>query len=275
MTPIITLTTDFGTKDYFVGALKGRIYSELPNAKIVDLSHKITPFSVNEAAYVIRNAYTHFPKGSIHIIAVDSEQTIENKHIAILLDGHYFICADNGVVSLIRSNFNPDKVVEIYLPNSKTDYFLSNFVQVACHIARGGSLQVIGMDIIDIKSIQEVRPFINAERNQIIGYIIYIDNYGNAITNIDKTIFNTIGKGRKFEIKTRFYTFETIFSTYSDVVNFDIPIEKRNYDGKKMILFNSDDFLEIALYRSNNDTVGGASSMLSLGYRDTVTINFL
>ncbi len=275
MTPIITLTTDFGTKDYFVGALKGRIYSELPNAKIVDLSHKITPFSVNEAAYVIRNAYRHFPKGSIHIIAVDSEQTIENKHIAILLDGHYFICADNGVVSLIRSNFNPDKVVEIYLPNSKTDYFLSNFVQVACHIARGGSLQVIGMDIIDIKSIQEVRPFINAERNQIIGYIIYIDNYGNAITNIDKAIFNAIGKGRKFEIKTRFYTFETIFSTYSDVVNFDIPIEKRNYDGKKMILFNSDDFLEVALYRSNNDTVGGASSMLSLGYRDTVTINFL
>ncbi len=275
MIPIITLTTDFGTKDYFVGALKGRIYSELPNAKVVDLSHKITPFSVNEAAYVIRNAYTHFPKGSIHIIAVDSEQTIENKHIAISLDGHYFICADNGVVSLIRSNFNPDKVVEIYLPNSKTDYFLSNFVKVACHIARGGSLQVIGMDIIDIKSIKEVRPFVNAERNQIIGYIIYIDNYGNAITNIDKAIFNAIGKGRKFEIKTRFYTFDTIFSTYSDVVNFDIPIEKRNYDGKKMILFNSDDFLEVALYRSNNDTVGGASSMLSLGYRDTVTINFL
>ena len=275
MTPIITLTTDFGTKDYFVGALKGIIYSELPNAKIVDLSHKITPFSVNEAAYVIRNAYRHFPKGSIHIIAVDSEQTIENKHIALLLDGHYFICADNGVVSLIRANFNPDKVVEIYLPNSKTDYFLSNFVQVACHIARGGSLQVIGMDIIDIKSIKEVQPHINTERNQIIGHIIYIDNYGNAITNIDKAIFNKIGKGRKFEIKTRFYTFETIFSTYSDVVNFDIPIEKRNYDGKKMILFNSDDFLEVALYRSNNDTVGGASSMLSLGYRDTVTINFL
>ncbi len=275
MTPIITLTTDFGTKDYFVGALKGRIYSELPNAKVVDLSHKITPFSVNEAAYVIRNAYRHFPKGSIHIIAVDSEQTIENKHIALLLDGHYFICADNGVVSLIRANFNPDKVVEIYLPNSKTDYFLSNFVQVACHIARGGSLQVIGMDIIDIKSIKEVQPHINTERNQIIGHIIYIDNYGNAITNIDKAIFNKIGKGRKFEIKTRFYTFETIFSTYSDVVNFDIPIEKRNYDGKKMILFNSDDFLEVALYRSNNDTVGGASSMLSLGYRDTVTINFL
>ena len=275
MTPIITLTTDFGTKDYFVGALKGRIYSELPDVKIIDLSHQITPFAVNEAAYIIKNAYKHFPKGSIHIIAVDSEESIENKQIVLFLDGHYFICADNGVVSLITSNFNPEKIVEISLSNNKSAYFLSNFVYVSCHLARGGNLDLIGKSLSDVKTIQEVKPLINSDKNQIIGHIIYIDNYGNAITNVDKFVFKKVGKERKFEIKTRFYTFTKIFNKYNDIVDFDIEVEKRSYDGKKLALFNSANFLEIALYRSNKETVGGASSMLSLGYRDTITINFL
>jgi S-adenosylmethionine hydrolase len=276
MKPIITLTTDFGTKDYFVGAIKGRVYNELPDAKIVDISHKISPFSINETAYIIKNAYYHFPKGSIHIIAVDAEYSKENKHIVILLDGHYFICADNGVVSLITANFNPEKVIEInFNHNENETYFLINFVNTACHLARGGNLNLIGKDYTNIKTIQELKAFVNPEKNKIIGNILYIDNFGNAISNINKKTFNEIGKGRKYEIKTRHYTFDKIYKKYNDIVNFNIEAEQRRDDGKKLILFNSDDYLEVSVYRSNLDSVGGASSLLSLKYRDTLTVNFL
>ncbi len=275
MNPIITLTTDFGTKDYFVGAIKGRLYNELPEAKIVDISHKIAPFSINETAYIIKNAYHHFPKGSIHLIAVDAEYSEENKHIAILLDGHYFICADNGVMSLITANFNPEKVIEINFTHNESDaYFLINFVNTACHLARGGKLNLIGRDYPNIKIIQELKAFVNPEKNKIIGNILYIDNFGNAISNISKKVFNEIGKGRKYEVKTRHYTFSNIHQKYNDIVNFDVDATQRKDDGKKLILFNSDGYLEVSVYRSNLDSVGGASSLLSLKYRDTLTIDF-
>lgn len=80
---LITLTTDFGTKDHFVGAVKGAIYSELSDARIVDISHQISPFHITQTAYILKNAYKNFPKGSIHIVGVDSELSVENKHIAL------------------------------------------------------------------------------------------------------------------------------------------------------------------------------------------------
>ncbi len=273
--PIITLTSDFGTKDYFVGAVKGRIYSELPQAKIVDISHEIIPFSINETAYVIKNAYIHFPKGSIHIIAVDSEWSSENRHLAFFLDGHYFICANNGIMSLIISDFQPEKIIEIEVPNLENNtYFLHNFVTAACHIARGGKLNLIGKQIDSIKQIKEFKPFINTDKNQIIGHIVYVDNFGNVISNIDKKTFANISNGRKFEIKARYYTFNKILKKYNDIVNYDSELEKRNDDGKKLAIFNKDDFLEIAIYRSNLQSVGGASSLLGLNYRDTITVRF-
>ena len=97
---IITLTTDFGEKDHFAGAVKGAIYSELEDVKIVDISHCVSPFHIMEAAYIIQNAYSSFPPGTIHIIGIDSELNPENKHIAVLLDGHYFMCALIMVLSL-------------------------------------------------------------------------------------------------------------------------------------------------------------------------------
>jgi S-adenosylmethionine hydrolase len=137
---VITLTTDFGLKDHFVGAIKGTIYRELADAKIVDISHAISPFNIQECAYILKNSYKAFPDGTIHIVGVDSEPTTENQHIAVLVDGHYFIGANNGVVSLITAEINPEKVVEINIPNPLHGSFpvLDVFVKVACHIALGG-----------------------------------------------------------------------------------------------------------------------------------------
>jgi S-adenosylmethionine hydrolase len=274
--PIITLTTDFGTKDHFVGAVKGSIYNELRDVKIVDISHQISPFSINEAAYILKNAYQNYPEGTIHIIGVDSEISIENKPIAIQLEKQFFICCDNGILSMITNEINPEKMVEITISESNESKvpILDIFVKVACHIARGGMLEVIGKKIEDVKKLYEIQPLVNTEQNQIIGTVIYIDNFGNVISNITKNIFNTVGKGREFEIIARSYNFEYIYTKYNEVVDFTVPAEKRQDDGKRLAIFNSANYLEISLYRSNLNTVGGASSLLGLKYRDNITVRF-
>ncbi|WP_299441916.1 SAM-dependent chlorinase/fluorinase [uncultured Aquimarina sp.] len=274
--PIITLTTDFGIKDHFVSAVKGAIYTELPEATIVDISHEISPFHITEAAYIIQNAYKSFPKGSIHIIGIDSELNPENKHIAVKLDDHYFICANNGLISLIASEFRPERIVEINIHDAIGTNFpvLDVFVAVACHIARGGTLEVIGKSITDIKLIKGITPIVNVGDKQIVGSIIYIDNYGNLITNITRKLFEDVGKGREFKITARSAIFNTIYQRYSDAINFDIEKSKREEDGKKLAVFNSSGYLELAIYKSNPKTVGGASSLFGLYFRDTVSITF-
>tara|TARA_R110002012_G_scaffold206357_2_gene376171 strand:+ start:32692 stop:33528 length:837 start_codon:yes stop_codon:yes gene_type:complete len=274
---IITLTTDFGERDHFAGATKGAIYSELPDVKIVDISHSISPFSIPEAAYIILNAFSSFPKGTIHIIGVDSELNEENKHIAIKLDDHYFICANNGIMSMICAEIAPEKIVEINIHDKIITSFpvLDVFVKVACHIARGGTLEVIGKVIETIKPIKNILPFVNDDQSQIIGHVIYIDNYGNVITNIKRAFFEKTQRGRTFEISARNKTFKKIYNKYSDVVDFSKPPEERYVEGQRMVVFNASNYLEIAVYKSNPNTTGSASSLLGLELIDTVTVNFI
>ncbi len=273
---IITLTTDFGTKDHFVGAIKGTIYSELPNARIVDISHHISPFNITETAYILKNAYKSFPEGSIHIIGVDSELNEENKHIALKLDNHYFICPDNGIISLLASEIKPEKIVEINIHDRISTSFpvLDVFVKVACHISRGGTLEVIGKIIPEYKRLVELQPVISGDGKTVQGNIIYVDNYGNSISNINKKLFQEVGKGRDFEIIANKYVFNKINAKYSDIIDFSVPENIRQKDGTRLAIFNSANYLEIAIYRSNLNTVGGACSLLGLNYRDTISIKF-
>ena len=275
MISFITLTTDFGTKDHFVGAVKGAIYSELENAKIVDITHEISPFNITETAYIIKNSYKSFPDGTIHIIGVDSELSEDNKHIALELDNHFFVCPDNGLISMIASEINPTKIVEINIHDRIESSFpvLDVFVQVACFIARGGNLTVIGKEIKNYKKLIEIQPKVNQAQNQIIGGVIYIDNYGNIITNIKEKMFNEVGKGRKFSIKASRYSFEKIYSKYNEIKGIDS--KELSFDGSRLAIFNSAGYLEIALYRSNLNTVGGASTLLGLAYRDPIIIEFV
>ncbi|MHA7842499.1 MAG: SAM hydrolase/SAM-dependent halogenase family protein [Winogradskyella sp.] len=274
---IITLTTDFGEKDHFAGAIKGAIYSELSEVRIVDVSHSVSPFNISEAAYIILNAYSSFPKGTIHIIGIDSELNTENKHIAVSLDDHYFICANNGIMSMICAEIAPEKIVEINIHDKIETNFpvLDVFVKVACHVARGGTLEVIGKVINTIKPIKNLNPFVNDDKNQIIGSVIYIDNYGNVVTNIKKKFFEEVQKTREYEISARNHKFKKIYSKYSDIVNFEIEESKRNDEGKGLVVFNSSGYLEIAVYKSNCSTVGSASTLMGLKTMDTVTVNFL
>lgn len=273
---IITLTTDFGYKDPYVGALKGAIYSQLEDVRIVDISHGVSPFHLAEAAYIIKNAYKNFPEKSIHIIGVDSELTPENRHLVILLNGHYFICADNGIISMLILEQRAEKIVEINIHDRTISNasILDAFINVACHIARGGTLEVIGKPTTSIKELTGMRPTTIDEKKQIIGNVQYIDNYGNVITNVPKQLFDDFGKGRSFEIRARSEVFKRIYSSYGDAIDFNAPPAKRHVDGKSIALWNSSKLLELAVYKSNQQTVGGASSLFGLEYRDTLTITF-
>ncbi len=274
---IITLTTDFGLKDHFVGAVKGTIYQEIPDARIVDISHSISPFNIHECAYVLRNSYRAFPKGTIHIVGVDSEKTVENPHVAVFVDGHYFISANNGVISLITSEVKPEKVVEINIPNRTQGSFpvLDVFVQVACHLARGGNLDVVGKSFGGLKEIKEFAPRIENDGKSIIGSVIYIDNYGNVISNIQKSLFEAYRKGRDFEICARNKKIRSIHNQYSDIIDFKQDKSRRKGPGDLLALFNSSEYIELAIYKSDLNTVGGAASLLGMDYRDTIIINFL
>ena len=272
---IITLTTDFGIKDHFVGALKGKIISDFAEARIVDISHHIDLFNVSEASYVIGAAYNSFPKGTVHLIGVDAELTKENKHIAMQWNDHYFICADNGILSILTRKVVPQRIVEINihdrLPSGSTA--MDVFVTVACHLAKGGSLSVIGREIQSLKETNELKAVVASDQNAIKGYVVYIDHFGNCVTNISQKLVKEVAKGRNFEITFSTKTIKAVKSGYSDfAVNEKFSL--KDYEGEKLAIFNEAGYLEVAIYRSNPLTVGTARTLLGLKFRDVVNVVF-
>lgn len=272
---IITLTTDYGLKDHFVGAIKGKIMSEYPESTIIDISHHIDPFNVAEASYIISAAYNSFPKGTVHIIGVDSESSKENQHIAMQWNDHFFIAADNGILSMLSQKIIPQKLVAINihdrLHNEATD--MDVFTKVACHLARGGVLNVIGKEINNLKQVTDLQVNLSDDGNQLKGNVVYIDHFGNVVTNISKKHFLECAKGRDYEIVYRNQSIKTILPYYTAIASSDkYPV--KYYEGQRMAIFNEAGFLEIAIFRSNPLTVGSASTLLGLNYRDVVTIVF-
>lgn len=272
---IITLTTDFGLKDHFVGALKGKILSCYADASIVDISHHVDLFNVSQASYIVGAAYSSFPQGTVHLVGVDAELTKENRHIAMMWNGHYFICADNGILSLLTEKIVPEKIVEInihdHLPENSSE--MDVFVMVACHLSKGGLLNVIGREITEIKQIYDLHPVVAPDNNAIRGCVVYIDHFGNCITNITKRQVKEIAKGRDFEITFSTKSIKAVKAGYSDfTVNERFSL--KDYEGEKLAIFNEAGFLEIAIYRSNPSTVGTAKTLLGLKFRDVVSVVF-
>ena len=272
---IITLITDFGHKDYFVGALKGKILSEHKEAVIVDISHEIDLFNTLEASYCIEAAYSNFPKGTIHIIGVDSERVGDAQHIAMQWDDHYFICADNGILNTLIQKKIPQKIVAITIHDRlNTDVSdMDVFVAVACHIARGGLLNVIGKEIKTLKPVNTLTSIISDDLSGIKGQIVYIDSFGNCVTNISQKQFNDTIRSRKFEIIIKNKKITRLHKSYSDFPVSDTK-QLKDLEGDFLALFNENGYLEIAIYKSNPKTVGSAATLLGLHFRDSISVKF-
>ena len=262
---LITLTSDMGLKDYYVASIKGAIYKQLPDVKVIDISHDIPPFDILHASFILKNTFKQFPKNSIHIIGVDSEKNNEKKHLIIKNHDQYFIGADNGIFSLIFDK-KPDGIWNINRDIDLDDFSFPTkdiFVPVACHLARGGLPALVADEIQEIKTKEFYRPII--DKKSIKGMVRYIDKYGNLVTNITKQIFNDVVKNKSFKIfltKSE-YIIQKIHLKYNDVP-----------EGERIALFSSSGFLEIAINKGVKGSGGGASQLFGIAINDIITIEF-
>jgi len=262
---IITLTTDMGTRDHYVAAVKGAIYSQLGEAKIIDITHHLPPFDIAKCAFLLRNTYKEFPKGSVHVIGIDPEASVDRAHLVVEYDGHYFIGADNGIFSILFEKL-PENVFELNISQDSDDLTFpvkDVFTKAACHLARGGTPEIIGTRVESVQQKQMYRPIV--EENLIRGSVIYIDSYGNVITNITKSLFTQVAKGRGFIIlfRSSAYSIDKISRKYAQVP-----------EGEKIALFGSSEHLEIAINKGVEGSGGGANKLFGLKLYDTVTIEF-
>jgi len=270
----ITLTTDMGYKDYYVSVIKSSILQQVSESvHLIDITHNVEPFDIIDAAFHIGQAFKNFPYGTIHIIGVDSEPiTSENNNSypsVMLLEGQYFVANDNGFFSAL-THYSQDKPT-FYRINPKlwrgqqlTFPTKNVLVPIACKLAQGAKIETLGVQTDAYHKAFHFMPII--ENYLIKGIIIHFDSFGNAITNIDRNLFERIGKNALFLIQFRKgedYKINNISTAYSQVPH-----------GEKLALFNENNWLEIAINKGANTTTGGAQTLFGLSKYDTVTINF-
>ncbi|MBU2558343.1 MAG: SAM-dependent chlorinase/fluorinase [Bacteroidetes bacterium] len=255
---IITLTSDWGTSDYYLAAVKGTILAQLPDVSIVDISHHIQPFDVESAAFTIRNCYKSFPAGTVHIIGLNSEESVDTPHIILKSAGQYFVGADNGIFSMIFEPEHIEAIIEIDIPQDSDFFTFSSrdrFAKVAVQIIKGTALEELGDAKESCARRILFQPTTSADT--INGLVIHVDAYENLITNISEKLFREMKKGRSFEIYSSGYRLRKIHSGYMDVGTADL-----------VAIFGSHGMLEIAINQ------GKASSLCGIRRNASVVITF-
>jgi S-adenosylmethionine hydrolase len=231
--PVITLTTEWRPDDIYSGIIKGKLCNLCPGATVIDNAFNIPPFNISHASFVIRNTFLNYPEGSIHIICVQSESLKGDNYLIIKAKNHFFVGTDNGIFSLIL-NADPDEIIRIETGGITDE--LEIFARAASGLFSGMEPSRLGTPL---KTISETLPLrATLDKEVIIGSIIFIDSYGNAISNITREIFYRIFENREFRVSVQSnknYT-EHIFRSYNDV-----PV------GDLLARFNSLDLLEISI----------------------------
>lgn len=259
---IITLTTDFGIRDTYVGIMKGVILGINPDVQIVDLTHAIPPQDIHDAAFTIHAAHRYFPKGTIHIIVVDPGVGTDRQAIVCEIDGTFFACPNNGVLSYLLQN--TDNTVEVAMNAiaiQNSDYFLpevSNtfhgrdiFAPVAAHLSLGVPLTNIGPPMSSLVEFPILTPQVSG--NTITGHIVKTDRFGNGITNISE---NAIADDAiSYEVRVGNTRLKQINRAYAE-----------SEVGEPLALIGSSGLLEIAI------NGGNAEISLGLKWGDTVEI---
>ena len=255
---IITLTTDWNDAgyylsgihdeslpliyplgDHYVAQLKGILLHVAPDAVLVDVSHRIQAFNAIQAAYVLRQVYRLYPPGSVHLVGVNSEPSPKNKIVFIRKDGHFFVGANDGMFGMVFDG-NPDFIAEL-----KPDDTLSGFASLKLfalsvkYVVEKRDLSVIGTPCEMRRDIVSNATF---DDYGITGTVVFIDSFGNLITNISRKLFEKVGKNRPFNIflRSEKNAIDRISQYYDDV--------PEHY---RLALFNSDNMLEIAVYNCN------------------------
>jgi len=235
--PIITLTTDFGTADTFVGAMKGVILGIAPDAQIIDLSHEVPPQDVQAGAFALASAYRYFPPGTIHVAVVDPGVGTRRHPVAVTTNGATFICPDNGLLSYPLDEARafvdrpPFVMGRVALPHdwhavhlSNADYWLQPpsstfhgrdiFAPVAGHLAAGVAIAAMGTRVLDLAAFALPRP--RSAGDTSIGQVLHVDHFGNLITNLHPA---NLPDGQQLEIRVGGAAIAGISETYQDGVD--------------------------------------------------------
>ncbi len=252
----VTLTTDFGTQDYYVGALKGALLRRAPELPLVDISHDVKPFDIVQGAFVVANTWREFPEDTIHLIGVNCVYQPDFRFVALRHEGHIFIAPDNGLLTILFQNIDPGNLRT--LPADAKEHFAVKkvFAEALAHFAQDRPFEELGEHPAPLLERISIQPVITPTR--IRGTVIHIDNFENVVLNIRREVFEKALNGREFSLFfKRNDPITKLSGNYCDVPT-----------GEQLCLFNAADFLEIAV------NMGRAASLLGLKVEDVVEVVF-
>ncbi|MEM1320928.1 MAG: SAM-dependent chlorinase/fluorinase [Bacteroidota bacterium] len=253
--PIVTLTSDFGLADHYVAMIKGALLTQRKDLTIVDISHNIKNYDIVQGAFILKNAYSSFPEGSIHIVSINTDYSPDGCFLAIRHNNHYFIGPDNGIFSLMFGSLKQD-MYELDYEVDEDFPIKYLFAKAVGHIFGGMPFNEIGIPVDAIE--ERITLLAVTTPNQIRGSVIYVDNYENVIVNISQELFERVAQGRNFTITfKRHQPLKKLSDNYSDA-----PV------GETLGFFNSSGLLEIAI------NMGKASSLLGLQLDDMIQVDF-
>lgn len=270
---MITLTTDFGTQDAYVPAMKGAMLSIAPDTRLVDITHQISPQDIMEAAFVMQGAVPYFPAGTVHLVVVDPGVGSERRAIALKHNDQWFVGPDNGIFSLLLNQEPPDEIVVLDNPDvwrtstpSATFHGRDIFAPVAAHLAAGASLRDVGTPIDRLSSLRWALPMV--VEHTVEGWVVHIDRFGNCVTNIRRDTVaeafpridaDALSPHPDTAIPLKCYVGSTILEalhpTYAAVA-----------EGDPLMLFGSSGFLEVAV------NSGHAAELLNIRKSDAVKL---
>ncbi len=241
---VITLITDFGTQDGYVGTMKGVMLKISPEVRLVDITHEIPPRDIFHAGFVLRNSYRYFPDGSIHLAVVDPGVGSKRKAILVKTDNHFFIGPDNGVFTFVYESEEIRRVVQL----TEKRYFLSDvsntfhgrdiFAPVAAHLSLGVPLEDLGDPCNDVVRIDIPKPDI--KRDGVKGILFYVDRFGNLVSNIREGLLPESNLRRRCKVLVGEEVIDGIKESYSEV-----------NEGETLALFGSSGYLEISVRDRN------------------------
>lgn len=257
--PVITLTTDFGLRDYYVSAMKAVITSITPKPRLIDISHDIDPHDVMSAAWVLKNSAFLYPAGCVHLAVVDPGVGTHRKPIAMRIHDQYFVGPDNGLFSLVASDQDYE-AVELDIPDfwltekpSHTFHGRDIFAPAAAHLASGISLSEIGSKVEDIFTYKWALPV--ADKDGVQGWVVHIDRYGNVVTNITEDLVRTVIDEKSCSIYVGHTKLNQIADTFGDVS-----------EGEPVAYIGSAGVLEIAVNK------GSAHELLGIEKGSSINI---
>ena len=253
---IVTLLSDSGDSDHYVAAIKARVLSTNPGLTLIDISNKIAACDIAHGAFVLKSVFRDFPKGTVHIVAVDAGGNKGDAFIALQLEDHYFVSVDNGLLGLI-SDKPYQSLVELNVINPVNTTFPEKDIlaPAAARLASGVSLSSLGTPLQSFKKMTD--RHVKATKKQILGHVVRVDSFGNLITNIEKEAFDILSKGKVYTLQFGSEKVRRIHTSYFQADQ-----------GDCFVLFNSLGLLEIGIFKGN------ASELLGLSYDSPVNIIF-